>query len=260
MSIYNNKSIDEDLLTLKKWVLNKEWSDIKKELYNIMKNKGNNKYITQIQELNDVDTSITRLIQILETRELIYILKKLNHVQNGGNYYNPYNTNYMHGGINYGNFGSVLKSKATAAASKARTQIMEQGKQIAQQTKEYAQQQAQLAKEYAQQQALQGQQYVQGQIQQGQQYIQGQIQQGQQKIDQQLGNINQQLQQGITQYANLQNPQSSYISVPSVNVMPGMPITTTMTTSEPNKPIESPGMVETVFDFFEGIGEKITGF
>lgn len=285
MSYYNEKLLEGDLKFLSKWVENKNWNIIKKKLYIICKNKYNNKYYGQNDELDKVKSIIMRLSDIMDADELINLIKNLNIKQTGGYYTYPVQ---MQGGINFGKLASLAKSKGTAMASKAQAKLVEKGKVLASQAKEYAQQQAQQAQQYVQQQAQQAQQYLQQQATEytqqakdyiknqaqlaedyAKQYAQQQSQQFHQNLQNKLGNFGQQLQHyGIVppQPYGIAPAQQGYISTPSITPQ-GMSSyqqtsqnLVTSTDSIPQHQIESHGMVESVFDFFEDIGEKITGF
>ena len=263
MFLYNEELINDDLNKLKEWVANKEWSDIKRELYLILKKKYNNKYLKN-DNSDNINSTIFRLGSVLDEKKLLKVIKKINTVQNGGYnpYYNPY-YNQMQGGINFGKIGSMMQSRASSLANKARTQIAQQGKQMAQQAKEYAQQQVQQAQNQAEQ-------YLQQQAINAQQYAQQQAQQFQQKFDNKLGQVEQNFRQRVSNLTDLPSSQE-FISYPHNTSLP-------MATGPGNIPVQiqgygqpipnlptlnfqagSTGMIESFFDFCANIGQKIIG-
>ena len=209
MNSYDKKLIKYDLNNIKHWVENTEWKKIKKLLYTtILKNNYNLKLITSNSN-NDVYQSINRLSSILDSGELVQLLKDLNKLfylkkQNKNNCEMIGGNNVLSGGLNMGKFANKLKSSASTYAKKAKSHVVEQGNQMAQQAKQYAQEQSQQmiqqAKQYAQQQAQQMAQQGQQMAQQAQQYAQQQAQQLAQQTQQYVQQQGQQLAQQGQQY------------------------------------------------------------
>lgn len=279
MSLYKYELFDKELDILHKWAKNKEWSDIKKQIYIMIKNHNNKKYIKEHENANnDIYPLLLKLFHKMEIPDLINFLKTPNAYHTGGYY--PYVSNHpLQGGINFGKLASLAKSKASAMGKQVQSQLREQGKQLANQASEYAQQQTQhatqyvqqQAQEYIKQQALRAQQYAQQQALQAQQYAQQQAQQLQQKFENKVTQAGKQLQGYLAPYTQTTQ---GYIAGPSVTppistlgyvptVAPGlMPLTVSDTSAQSlESPVpQSTGLVESVFDFAGNIGEKVMGF
>jgi hypothetical protein len=291
MSLYKYELTNTDLKILHKWAKSNEWSDIKKQIYIMIKNNYNNKYIKEHDHTNtDIYPILVKLSYKMEASKLIDLIKTLNADQIGGYY--PYVSNQpLQGGINYGKVAGLVKSKASVIGKKAQSQIKAQGKKMADQAQQYAQDQAQQAKQYVQQQAQQAQQkaaqYIQQQAEQAQQYAQQQAQQAQQYAQQQAQQMEQKFENKVVQAGqHLQNYLSPYTQILpqgyiATPVAPGY--NTPTVTSGYNTPtvatgympqvlsdtsaqsLETPipqstGLVDSVLDFAGNIGEKVMGF
>lgn len=271
MSLYKYELTNNEYNSLYNWIQNKEWHDIKKQLYKIIKNNYNSKYNKSNNANNDIMSIMVKLTHKMNTLEIVNLLKELNKNQIGGVLYskNEYN-NTLHGGINFGKLASMVKSKASLVGKQAKTYAQQQAeiakdyakqqaKQVQTQAQDYLKQQASQAQEYLKQQALQVQT-------QAQQYAQQQAQQIQQQIENKVAQVGQK----ITNY--LPPIQQGYIVAPSVSgygtavtpmLTPTVLSDTSLQTTD-NLPIstvstEPTGLVESVFDYMGSFGEKIVG-